>query len=352
MSPTVFVNLTPHALNIQRVDGTMLNIAPSGSVARVSEQRETLPELAGLSVTRASYGAVEGLPAPTPGTVYIVSALVLAQCAGRADVFAPGPALRDAEGKIVGAVGLSAAPAAPKVTPPVPPTPPSVNEDAALSAAMHDLMQTIKAERAAAPTPNDDDAGYSPLNETSGDGIPAEHYAPVKVVIDFLPPAPPTPPAWVPMIAFDPSNWRISGDGKIATNSRTRETMPAAKFNPLAAAARARQELHDWVKRLGSADIAYIGREAVIVLRPYKRITTMRDGKAIEIEYLFVTPSGDVVSNKALSNIPERIWKLMQKAAYPVDVMVEAAPLPTEADQRLWAQIANDTMAAFGYHDD
>lgn len=109
---TDFVNLTPHALNIRREDGTMLDIAPSGIVARVAETRETLPSLGGLAVSRASYGPVEGLPAPAEGAVYIVSALVLARCAGRTDVFAPGPLIRDEAGKPVGADGLSAAPLA------------------------------------------------------------------------------------------------------------------------------------------------------------------------------------------------------------------------------------------------
>lgn len=105
------VNLTPHPLNLRRVDGEVLTVPPSGTVARVAETREQLGQLAGLSVTRASYGAVENLPAPQAGKIYVVSALVLAAVPGRPDVFAPGPAIRDSEGKIVGADGLSATPA-------------------------------------------------------------------------------------------------------------------------------------------------------------------------------------------------------------------------------------------------
>ena len=65
-------------------------------------------------------GAVLGLPHPRPGVYYIVSALVLAQVPNRADVFAPGPALRDADGRVVGCVGLSGTPAfaAQRPTPP------------------------------------------------------------------------------------------------------------------------------------------------------------------------------------------------------------------------------------------
>lgn len=102
------VNLTPHALNIQREDGTMLEIPPSGTVARVTETREARSSVAGIAVTAAVYGEVENLPEPQTGTIYVVSALVLQRTTNRPDVFAPGPALRDEAGKIIGCVGLSA----------------------------------------------------------------------------------------------------------------------------------------------------------------------------------------------------------------------------------------------------
>lgn len=110
------VNLTPHELNLRAANGIMVNVLRSGTVARVSEQRDALPTVAGLSVTRPAYGAVEGLPEPQPDTIYVVSALVLARCAGRNDVFAPGAAIRDDNGKIIGADGLSAAPEVPAWT--------------------------------------------------------------------------------------------------------------------------------------------------------------------------------------------------------------------------------------------
>lgn len=104
-----FINLTPHAISIRNEAGEeILALPPSGQVARVAEQRENLGLLAGVEITRASYGAVEGLPEPRPGVAYIVSGMVLAACQDRADVFAPGVPVRDAEGRIVGARGLSA----------------------------------------------------------------------------------------------------------------------------------------------------------------------------------------------------------------------------------------------------
>lgn len=104
-----FINMTPHVVSIRNEAGEeVLALAPSGQIARVAEQREALGQLAGVEISRASYGAVEGLPEPRPGVAYIVSGLVLAACQDRADVFAPGPAVRDAEGRVVGARGLSA----------------------------------------------------------------------------------------------------------------------------------------------------------------------------------------------------------------------------------------------------
>lgn len=104
-----FINLTPHSLSIRNEAGEeILSLPPSGQVARVAEQREAIGLLAGIEISRASYGAVEGLPEPQPGVAYIVSGMILAACQDRPDVFAPGVAVRDAEGRIVGARGLSA----------------------------------------------------------------------------------------------------------------------------------------------------------------------------------------------------------------------------------------------------
>ena len=111
-----FINMTPLAVSVRGY----APLAPSGAVARCAETRADAGDVAGVPVTVASFGAVEGLPEPRPGTYYIVSALVLAQVPDRADVFAPGPALRDADGRVVGCVGLSGTPAfaAQRPTPP------------------------------------------------------------------------------------------------------------------------------------------------------------------------------------------------------------------------------------------
>ena len=111
------VNLTPHAIVLRGVDGDV-TVPPSGTVARVS----TVPGVdsgdsaGGVPIfTSPSFGEVEGLPAPSTDTMYIVSALVLARCAGRTDVLGPGTgpqdgAVRDVEGRIVAVTRLIRAP--------------------------------------------------------------------------------------------------------------------------------------------------------------------------------------------------------------------------------------------------
>jgi hypothetical protein len=114
MAIMIIKNLTPHAIALKQPDGTLIHILPSGQVARVSVttvpvDRPGLP----VPVVRNLYGPVEGLPDPQPGHFFVVSALVLARCAGRDDVYAPdtGPgAVRDEKGQIVAVTRLVAAP--------------------------------------------------------------------------------------------------------------------------------------------------------------------------------------------------------------------------------------------------
>lgn len=117
------MNLTPHAITLHYRDGSILTIEPSGTVARCSEVRETVPSF-GMDLARVTYSAIEGLPEyETPFAEYLVSGMVLAQCAGRKDVYAPDTgagAVRDANGRIVGTTALllppRRAPRAPQVT--------------------------------------------------------------------------------------------------------------------------------------------------------------------------------------------------------------------------------------------
>ncbi len=103
------VNLTPHPLMIERVDGALASIPASGAVARLAVTREQLAPVAtsagAFAVTRPTLGAVTGLPEPEAGRIYVVSAMV-AEAVKRPDVFSPGELIRDSAGNVVGARGL------------------------------------------------------------------------------------------------------------------------------------------------------------------------------------------------------------------------------------------------------
>ena len=106
---TKVVNLTPHALNVIDDAGVVHTFAPSGAIARVATTRDSLPPVAGLPVSRATFGDVQGLPDPADDTIFVVSGMVLAALKGaRSDVFAPGDLVRDDKGQPVGCKGLTA----------------------------------------------------------------------------------------------------------------------------------------------------------------------------------------------------------------------------------------------------
>lgn len=94
--PINLVNMTPHQITIRISDGTDVVIAPSGSVARVSSVAGSVTkqsfEIGDFAVAESTvFGEVEGLPPPSPGIAYIVSALVGAALKGtRVDVLMPG----------------------------------------------------------------------------------------------------------------------------------------------------------------------------------------------------------------------------------------------------------------------
>ena len=103
-----FINLTPHVLNISTPTG-MINLPPDGTVARVAVERKLATTISGIPAYRTAYGAVEGLPAPIEGTIFIVSAMVRNHpdiVFNRMDVASPGALIRDSEGKVVGCDGI------------------------------------------------------------------------------------------------------------------------------------------------------------------------------------------------------------------------------------------------------
>ena len=113
----MLINLTPHPITLIGEGGMRINIKPSGTVARVVQDRTTptttaLPLAPGIDidvwVQDATNSRVENLPDPQPGTYFIVSTLV-AQVAQREDLLAPlidSTAERDPYGNIAGVRGF------------------------------------------------------------------------------------------------------------------------------------------------------------------------------------------------------------------------------------------------------
>lgn len=111
---TTIINLTPHAITLRDANGADTSYASAG-LARVTSTPGAPETVEGISVPvygRDSYGEVTGLPAPTPGVFYVVSALVGSALAGtRDDVLVPGTgpqdgAVRDEKGLIVAVTRL------------------------------------------------------------------------------------------------------------------------------------------------------------------------------------------------------------------------------------------------------
>ena len=106
-----FLNLTPHPITI--VQGEQSTVYPvDGPAPRLAVEREPLGQVGGVSIVRSTMGDPTGLPDPQEGVILIVSALVAEHpsVANRTDLAYPGEAIRDSDGKIVGAKGLCAGP--------------------------------------------------------------------------------------------------------------------------------------------------------------------------------------------------------------------------------------------------
>lgn len=105
------LNLTPHAINFQAADGTVVTFQPSGVVARVStstvEAGVVTVLVQDIPVIKTVYGELEGVPT-LPCEPFLVSGLVLDQLgqeySGVAFAPATGPqdgAIRNDKGHIV-----------------------------------------------------------------------------------------------------------------------------------------------------------------------------------------------------------------------------------------------------------
>ena len=107
------VNLTPHPLNLmpEGPDGPTATIPPSGQVARCAVDRVQVDTVTvnGVSVpvNQTQFGSVSDLPDPQPDTIFVVSALVAQAVPDRQDVFIVDDAVRDDQGRIIGARALA-----------------------------------------------------------------------------------------------------------------------------------------------------------------------------------------------------------------------------------------------------
>lgn len=114
MEQTNLINLTPHTITLVDQNNQVILTVESSAVARVSAQTTTVGSynVNGVEIPRTHtvYGEVEGLPAPTPGNVYIVSGMIVSALASqgirRDDVVVPGMQVRDDAGRVIGCRSL------------------------------------------------------------------------------------------------------------------------------------------------------------------------------------------------------------------------------------------------------
>lgn len=100
---TRLANYTPHAALTYRPDGGEAVHLPQLGNARCAEEYVPDGEFAGgLPRTQMRYGDVTGLPDAEPGTIYVVSQLVVGALPERADLAFPAGLVRDDEGTIIG----------------------------------------------------------------------------------------------------------------------------------------------------------------------------------------------------------------------------------------------------------
>ena len=107
------VNMTPHPVTVYQMDGaTAVVTVPSSGMVRVAETVQTLSSGEGqvpiVDIERDP-NQIEGLPDFNEDRFVIVSDLAYqaAKPLGRDDLLRPGPAVRDARGRIVGCKGLA-----------------------------------------------------------------------------------------------------------------------------------------------------------------------------------------------------------------------------------------------------
>lgn len=104
---TKFVNLTPHNLSIINKNKEVVTIETSGTIARVTSKDEVISVINGIEIHKQTFGEVENLLEPIENTIFIVSRMVKDRLTNRNDVLVPSNLVRDVNGDVIGANGLS-----------------------------------------------------------------------------------------------------------------------------------------------------------------------------------------------------------------------------------------------------
>lgn len=74
------INLTPHDVNLMDKDFNIVEVIKSSGSARATEKKELIGELLGAPIYETKFEDVVGLPDVEPGTIYIVSRIIVEAC--------------------------------------------------------------------------------------------------------------------------------------------------------------------------------------------------------------------------------------------------------------------------------
>lgn len=102
------VNCTPHPIILLSEDEKVILSLPKGEIVpRLSSSTQKVGTIAGVTITRTTFGDVEDLPQAREGTFYIVSRMILSACPQRTDLLVPNELVRDQTGHIIGCKSLA-----------------------------------------------------------------------------------------------------------------------------------------------------------------------------------------------------------------------------------------------------
>ena len=105
------INRTPHRVDLIGDDGRIVSIQPESAPIRLAVERTVVETLTigsvPIPICRTTVVAGDGPPEPVEGSLFIVSRLVADAYPDRSDLVVPDRLVRDADGVVLGARGLS-----------------------------------------------------------------------------------------------------------------------------------------------------------------------------------------------------------------------------------------------------